>query len=210
MIAVQMTLLVFQIDIVVWDNGLNSSFTNKTFPAVATTATVTLTIELINDNIPVLSLVTVPQSCSADPNSNSRQKRDVMKMKLVPRKLNKTKVWNRINFAYLLLTIKVFQGPPPVSSVSGFGPTRRVFGSSSVITVKFGSSTNQVAVSRPVDINRLLSFSPSVLSNLTYTGLWNDSRTLLIVFPKVPLYSEFVTLDDVQITFKEPEGQRSM
>lgn len=108
--VVPLSIFLFQIDVKVWDNGLISSFTGISFPAIATTATVTLTIELINDNTPVITLVTVPESCSADPNSNSRRKRYVENElyennKLVPRKMNKPKVQIRFSmFCHLLLT----------------------------------------------------------------------------------------------------------
>lgn len=74
--------------------------------------------------------------------------------------------------------------------------------------MKFRNNTNQAEVSRPKDINQLLSFSPSPVSNLTYMGYWHDSRTLVIVFPKVSDdQSALITFDNIQITFKEPEGE---
>ena len=93
-------------------------------------------------------------------------------------------------------------------SVSGFGPTKDEFRSNSIITVKFGQNISQVPVSQPQDLRRVVDFTPSILSTLTYLGFWRDSKTLIIVFPDVSSDDlQFINPNRIQITFKEPEGE---
>ena len=72
------------------------------------------------------------------------------------------------------------------------------------VVLKFSHETNMPSVHRPSDLSSIIRFSPNHLNNVPVFGLWDNNRTLAIVFPKGAYQwksSDFCGTKDVKLTF---------
>ncbi|XP_065846387.1 uncharacterized protein [Oscarella lobularis] len=181
------------INVTIWDNGSISALDSSTLPPANTTLSTSVSIELTNDNAPVLTLTTVPGSCSAK-SPSKRSVRDASPPDGEGDWLSDDE--ERIEQRNDSTT-------PFVLSAIGFGGTGDRLDAGSVVTVRFDGDTNRPSLAEP---RRVFDFSPSVVSDLHHFAVWNDSRTLVVVFPHslTPAQStRLASVRDFKINFKD-------
>ena len=78
------------------------------------------------------------------------------------------------------------------------------FGPGTAIVVKFSRDTNAPPVLSRSQLSKIINFSPEDLNDVPTIGLWDDYRTLAIVFPTGAFYSGGtapVKTQDVELSF---------
>eukprot|EP00118_Oscarella_pearsei_P001166 m.6762 g.6762 ORF g.6762 m.6762 type:complete len:1095 (+) comp16823_c0_seq1:241-3525(+) len=188
------------IDVTIWDDGANSTLGGR-FPKAKASLSTTVTIDLKNDNAPVLTLGTEPASCSASPPVpvSKRSIRDTFP--------NDDQLADVLSVASAQNKSAAMAAPPLVLSVSGFGATGERFDGGSTVTVKFRDDTNQPSLFFP---HKIFDFSPAAVSETYHFAVWNDNRTLVVVFPKPMTEAESSQLSaaksEFRINFNAPKG----
>ena len=109
------------------------------------------------------------------------------------------------NFQMFFISFSLLQRVN-VTSIQVKGTSNDRLNPGATIFVKFSHETNTPRIRMPSNLLRIVTFSPEHLNNVSSIALWDDKRTLAIVFPNGAYYPRSTTsyqTDDVKLTFNK-------
>ncbi|XP_065844295.1 uncharacterized protein [Oscarella lobularis] len=179
-----------KIVVTVFDNG---------HPSASSSAVSHVDVVNVNDNSPQI-VFRGEGNCISEMTSRRRRRRGTEeKGKMVIHDEEKMEIYHEETLGRKKMRVNV-------TSIQVKGTSNDRLNPGATIFVKFSHETNTPRIRMPSNLLRIVTFSPEHLNNVSSIALWDDKRTLAIVFPNGAYYPRSTTsyqTDDVKLTFNK-------